>query len=123
MIIQEIKLHPEPTPYVPTTPPKQNTVGPFNAKGAVNWSFHELTMEQTKAINCGMRIGTRWRYKGSDTFIEIMGWQLTPTYVTTCQGSPAIIRARRYTKIAPNNQEFIFNYTIDELLEMEPHHE
>ena len=118
MIIQEIKLHPEPLPYTP--PVKTGEVIPFNTKPIAQvWSYTELAQLQKDAIAMGINIGTKWKYKGSDVYIIVQSWNITPAYVTICNDQPCIIRAQRKSPFDNTNSTFVFNYSIEELLEME----
>ena len=119
MIIQEIKLHPEPT--IVTYQPIVNTnILPFEKKPTTgtHWSYLELSEQQQVAIKLGMNIGTKWRYPHSQTYIEIVGWQLAPAYINTVDGNPCIIRGKRKSP-ADLREDLVFNYSVEELCGME----
>lgn len=127
MITQEIKIHAEPEPpkatvitsYTPTKSAQGNVV-PFKQTGfsTEGWTYHELQKEQTRAYNLNIKVGTRWKFPNSNSWVEILGFNLTPTNMTSVDGSPCIIRGRRMSTIDPRT-DLIFNYSVDEILEME----
>jgi len=130
MIIQEIKLHPEPvvvTYTPPTTPVKQTplvsatgNILPFNPKPTIGtpWTYLELQEEQKRAYDNGIKVGTKWRFPHSQTWIEVVGWQLTPAYTTSVDNSPCIVKGKRKSPVDLRD-DLIFNYSVDEILEME----
>ena len=133
MITGEIKLYKEPEPYKPppvvtvtatvVTPPQQKSANgnilPFNTKVTPEWRFFELQKEQNRAYNLGVRIGTKWRLSpGAHAWVEILGFNMTPEYISTIDGKPAIIRGSRRSKL-DTRTDLNFSYTVDEILEME----
>ena len=127
MIIQEIKIHPEPEPpkviVIPpstTTKSAQGNVVTFKQTGfsAVTWTYHELQKEQTRAYNLNIKVGTKWKFPNSNSWVEILGFNLAPANITSVDGSPCILRGRRMSTIDPRTN-LIFNYSVDEILEME----
>ena len=127
MIIQEIKIHTEPEPpkvtVIPpstTTKSAQGNVVTFKQTGfsAVIWTYHELQKEQTRAYNLNIKVGTKWKFPNSNSWVEIMGFNLAPADITSVDGSPCILRGCRMSTIDPRT-DLIFNYSVDEILEME----
>ena len=97
MIIQEIKIHTEPEPpkitvISPSTATKsaQDNVVPFKSTGG--WTYHELQKEQTRAYNLNIKVGTKWKYPNSNSWVEILGFNLSPADITSVDGSPCILR-------------------------------
>jgi len=127
MITQEIKIHTEPEPpkitgiqSSTTYKSAQGNVVTFKQTGfsAVTWTYHELQKEQTRAYNLNIKVGTKWKYPNSNSWVEIMGFNLAPADITSVDGSPCILRGRRMSTIDPRT-DLIFNYSVDEILEME----
>ena len=127
MIIQEIKIHTELEPpkvtVIPshtTTKSAQGNIVTFKQTGfsTVNWTYHELQKEQTRAYNLNIKVGTKWKFPNSNSWVEIMGFNLAPADITSVDGSPCILRGRRMSTIDPRT-DLIFNYSVDEILEME----
>ena len=127
MITQEIKIHTEPEPpkitvitSSTTTKSAQGNVVPFKQTGfsTGGWTYHELQKEQTRAYNLNIKVGTKWKYPNSNSWVEILGFNLAPADITSVDGSPCILRGRRMSTIDPRT-DLIFNYSIDEILEME----
>ncbi len=119
MITGEINLHEEPKPvyvnnYKPAQPLTQEVLNAFG----VHFTQFELNKEQTRAFNEGIRNGTKWRHKSAPCIVTIEGWNLIPGKLECIDGLPAIIRGKRETIAAPG-QTMYFNYTVDEILEME----
>src|SRR5574343_1439934 len=123
MIIQEIKIHAEPEPpkvtVIPpstTTKSAQGNVVTFKQTGfsAVTWTYHELQKEQTRAYNLNIKVGTKWKFPNSNSWVEIMGFNLAPADITSVDGSPCILRGRRMSTIEPRT-DLIFNYSVDEI--------
>ena len=127
MILAEIKLHEEPTPPVTTAlytsytkPAKQekSNVIPFNNGVGMFFSQFELNQEQTRAFNSNIRLHTKWRVKGSFITITVVGWNMLSGKHEVIDGKPAIIRGRRESPVDTKGS-MEFNYSVDEILEME----
>lgn len=125
MITAEIKLHKEPEPVVTvmyggyTKPPANtNNVLPFAANVGCYFTQFELLAEQTRAINFDIKIGTRWKVKNSIITVQIVGWNITAGKQEVIDDKPAIIRGQRITAFDAKGP-IEFNYSVDEILEME----
>ena len=92
MITQEIKIHTEPEPpkitvitSSATTKSAQGNVVPFKQTGfsTGGWTYHELQKEQTRAYNLNIKVGTKWKYPNSNSWVEILGFNLAPPDIVT----------------------------------------
>ena len=126
MITAEIKLHAEPsnvtiinqyTTYEKPTHIATQNILPFNNTGMF-FSQFELNTEQARAFNKGIRIGTKWRVKGSFITIIVVGWNILSGKHEVIDGKPAIIKGRRQSPVDTKNA-LEFNYSVDEFDEME----
>ena len=125
MITAEIKLHKEPEPIVTvmcgsyTKPPANtNNIIPFAANVGRYFTQFELMAEQTRAINSGIKMGTRWKVKNSIITVQIVGWNITAGKQEVIDDKPAVIRGQRITAFDAKGP-IEFNYSVDEILEME----
>lgn len=127
MIKAEIKRHTEPAPYVythSTTQPAVKVGGallqlPYGStKTAVNlFSQIECNSAHQACLKEGINIGNKYRVKNNHVTIEIIGFKLAAPYVDSIEGQPAIIRGKRISLM--DTKEFEFDYSLDEILEME----
>lgn len=122
MIIEEMKMWPEPTPpvvYNGSVFPKQSQLPvtvtpPFNKNKVTQF---DINKEWTRGTKAGIKFGNLYGPKGSYMRIKIVGYNFDPATVEVQDGMPCVIKAERLSTVT--QKPMIFDYTVDEILEME----
>jgi hypothetical protein len=130
VITQELKLYQEPEPPKPpvvivtyptkTTTPPSNPANNYNFYGTKRFSQWELNTEQARAFNNGIRMYNKYlNSQGHE--VEVIAWNMLASHdIEVIDGKPAIITGRR--KNFMGGKDFEFQYSVDEILQMEAVH-
>lgn len=127
MIIEEMKMWPEPAPIPVTTyvgnvfiPNNNNlpatTTPPFNQNKGATTQF-EINKEWNRAQKAGMKYGNQYCFKGSHYKVKIVGYNLDPATMEMQEGIPCVIKGERAMRVG--DKPVVFNYTVEEILEMD----